>query len=70
MHIIGIRLNCNVSGKKIKQVELADQVKLLDSVREVVILAGGLDLLTKVFTKDLDDLNVLVTEKFLFDKPG
>lgn len=63
MAFVGITVNYNVEGKKIKQPEIAKQIKKLEGVREVTILTGGLDIIVKVMAKDIDDLNELVTEK-------
>lgn len=63
MAFIGITVNYNVEGRKIKQPEIARQIKALEGVREVTILTGGLDIIMKVMAKDIDDLNELVTEK-------
>ena len=52
-----------MDGRKIKQQEIARQIKKLEGVREVTILTGGLDIIVKVMAKDIDDLNELVTEK-------
>ena len=63
MAFVGITVNYNVEGKKIKQPEIARQIKKLEGVREVTILTGGLDIIVKVMAKDIDDLNDLVTER-------
>ncbi|HLC79791.1 MAG TPA: Lrp/AsnC family transcriptional regulator [archaeon] len=63
MAFVGITVNYNVEGKKIKQQEIARQIKKLEGVREVTILTGGLDIIVKVMAIDIDDLNELVTEK-------
>ncbi|MBI4210788.1 MAG: Lrp/AsnC family transcriptional regulator [Candidatus Diapherotrites archaeon] len=63
MAYIGITVNYNVEGRKIKQPEIARQIKKLEGVREVTILTGGLDIIVKVMAKDIDDLNEIVTEK-------
>ncbi len=63
MAFIGITVNYNVKGRKIKQPEIAREIKKLEGVREVTILTGGIDIIVKVMAKDIDDLNELVTEK-------
>lgn len=63
MAYIGITVNYNVEGRKIKQPEIARQIKSLEGVREATILTGGLDIIVKVMAKDIDDLNEIVTEK-------
>ncbi|MFH1586699.1 MAG: Lrp/AsnC family transcriptional regulator [Candidatus Diapherotrites archaeon] len=63
MAYVGITINYNVGGRKIKQAEVAKELKAISGVREVVILAGGLDVLIKVLAEDIDDLNTIVTEK-------
>lgn len=63
MAFIGITVNYNVEGRKIKQQEIARQIKKLEGVREVTILTGGLDIIVKVMARDIDDLNEIVTEK-------
>lgn len=56
-------MNYNVDGKKIIQAEVASEIKKIEGVREVAILAGGLDVVAKVLAKDIDGLNSIVTEK-------
>jgi len=63
MAFVGITLNYNVQGKKIKQADVAEQVKKLEGVREVAILAGGMDIIAKILAKDIENLNEIVTEK-------
>ncbi|HZX20727.1 MAG TPA: Lrp/AsnC family transcriptional regulator [archaeon] len=60
---IGIGVNYNVEGKKVSQKDVAIQIKKLDGVREVTILAGGMDIIVKALAVDVEDLNNLVTEK-------
>ncbi len=63
MAFIGITVNYNVEGKKIRQQDIAKKIKTMEGVREVTILTGGLDIIVKVMAKDIDDLNDIVTEK-------
>lgn len=49
--------------KKINQLSIAKQIKSLEGVKEVTILAGGIDILIKVLAKDIEDLNNMVTIK-------
>ncbi len=63
MAFIGIDINYNVEGKKIKQVEVAEKIKALTGIQEVTILAGGMDIVAKVLAPDIDELNTIVTEK-------
>lgn len=49
--------------KKINQLSIAKKIRALDGVKEVTILAGGVDILIKVLAKDIDDLNNMVTVK-------
>jgi len=58
---VGVTINYNVPGQKINQAELARKIKTLDGVYEVYILTGGSDILVKVLTKDISDLNDFVT---------
>lgn len=53
----------NLPGKKVKQDDLANAIKKLEVVEEVNILAGGSDLIAKVRTKDIDELNDFVIRK-------
>ena len=66
---VGVTINYNIPGQKINQAELARKIKTLDEVYEVYILTGGSDILVKVLTKDISDLNDFVTEK-LRNIPG
>ncbi|MCR4335390.1 MAG: Lrp/AsnC family transcriptional regulator [archaeon] len=63
MAFVGIIVNYNIEGKKIKQAELAKEIKKIEGVTEVTILAGGTDIIAKVLAKDIQDLNELVTER-------
>ncbi|HIH08275.1 MAG TPA: Lrp/AsnC family transcriptional regulator [Candidatus Diapherotrites archaeon] len=63
MAFIGITINYNIESKKIRQADLAKQIKHLDGVRQVTILTGGLDIIALVLAKDIEDLNNIVTEK-------
>ena len=58
---VGVTINYNVPGQKISQADLARKIKTLDGVYEVYILTGGSDILVKVLTKDISDLNDFVT---------
>ena len=66
---IWISINYNIPGKKINQSEISSQIKKVDGVYEVCILTGGSDVLVKVLVKDINELNLLVTEK-LRNIPG
>ncbi len=63
MAFVGITVNYNVEGKKIRQMEVAKKIRALEGVREVTILTGGMDIIAKVLAIDIDDLNEIVTEK-------
>ena len=63
MAYIGININYNVEGKKIRQAEVAKKIKEIEGVMEVTILTGGLDIIMKVLAKDIGNLNDIVTEK-------
>jgi len=63
MAYIGITINYNVEGKKIRQAEVAKKIKEIEGVMEVTILTGGLDIIMKVLAKDIGNLNDIVTEK-------
>ena len=63
MAFIGISIDYRIEGKKIKQDEVAKQIKKLSGVRDVTILAGGMDIICSILAKDLDDLNEIVTVK-------
>ena len=64
-----ISINYNVPGKKINQSDISSQIKKIDGVYQVCILTGGSDVLVKVLVKDIEELNMLVTEK-LRNIPG
>ena len=62
--VIGITINYSaIPGRKINQMEVAKEIKKIDSVQEVTIMTGGTDIMIKVLATDLDELNTLVTEK-------
>jgi len=63
MAYIGITINYNIEGKKIRQAEVAKKIKEIEGVMEVTILTGGLDIIMKVLAKDIGNLNDIVTEK-------
>jgi len=50
-------------GMKLSQVEIAKKIKRLPGVEEVLIVAGGTDIVAKLRVKDVDELN-----KFIIDK--
>lgn len=60
---IGITVNYHVDGRKIKQLDVAKEIKSVEGVTEVAIVTGGIDIIVKVLAKDIDDLNRIVTEK-------
>ncbi len=45
------------------QNQLAEEIKNLDFVHSVDIIAGGADILTKIRVRDIDELGDLVTQK-------
>ncbi|MEM2916051.1 MAG: Lrp/AsnC family transcriptional regulator [Candidatus Woesearchaeota archaeon] len=51
------------TGGKVQQEDAAKEIKQMEGVEEVSILTGGADILIKVRTKDLDDLNNFVVRK-------
>jgi len=63
MSFIGVNINYNVEGRKIRQTEVAEQIKKIDGVRQVSIMTGVLDIIILILAKDIDDLNTVVTEK-------
>ena len=63
MAFVGVTVNYNIEGQKISQTSIAEKIKKISGVREVSILAGGMDILAKVLAKDIDDLNEIITEK-------
>ncbi|KHO54078.1 MAG: AsnC family transcriptional regulator [archaeon GW2011_AR21] len=60
---VGISINYSVSSRKIRQVDVAKEIKAIPGVKQVSILTGGIDILVEVLAKDIDDLNNIVTEK-------
>ena len=66
---VGVTINYNVPGEKINQSEVARKIKNLEGVYEVFIMTGGSDILVKVLTRDISDLNEFVTER-LRNIPG
>ena len=60
---IGITINYNIEGKKIRQKEVATQIKKLPGVNEVTVLTGGMDIIAKVIAADIEELNKIVTEE-------
>jgi len=60
---IGVTINYNLPEKKINQADVARKIKQLEGVYEVYIMTGGSDILVKVLTKDISDLNEFVTGK-------
>jgi len=60
---IGVTINYNVPEEKINQAEIAKKIKELDGVYETYIMTGGSDILVKVLTKDIADLNEFVTNR-------
>jgi len=53
----------NLPNKKIKQEELAKEIKKFGVVEEINILAGGADIIAKVRTKDIEELNEFVIRR-------
>lgn len=51
------------NGTKIKQDEVAKRIRSLENVEEVNILTGGFDIMIKVRSKDIDELNDFVIKK-------
>ena len=51
------------AGKKISQTELAQEIKEYPLVDEVSIITGGTDILVKVHSKDIDELNDFIINK-------
>ncbi|MEM4246481.1 MAG: Lrp/AsnC family transcriptional regulator, partial [Candidatus Bathyarchaeia archaeon] len=51
------------SGKKIHQMEVARSIRSFSEVEEVKILAGVTDILIRVRTHDIDELNNFVINK-------
>ncbi|MEM4254249.1 MAG: Lrp/AsnC family transcriptional regulator [Candidatus Woesearchaeota archaeon] len=51
------------TGGKVQQEDAAKEIRQMEGVEEVSILTGGADILIKVRTKDLDDLNNFVVRK-------
>lgn len=51
------------SGEKVKQENVAQQIKKLKGVEEINIVTGGTDIIIKIRVKDVDELNDFVTKK-------
>lgn len=51
------------TGKKIRQPDVARSIKVLPEVEEVKILAGITDILIRIRTRDIDELNNFVINK-------
>ncbi len=51
------------SGKKIRQEDIARNIKKLGNVEEVSIMTGGADILAKIRVKDIEQLNDFVIKK-------
>ena len=51
------------AGRKISQTELAQEIKKYPLVDEVCIITGGTDILVKVHSKDIDELNDFIINK-------
>lgn len=51
------------TGKKIRQPDVARSIKALPEVEEVKILAGITDILIRIRTRDIDELNNFVINK-------
>ncbi|MCK5062689.1 MAG: Lrp/AsnC family transcriptional regulator, partial [Candidatus Aenigmarchaeota archaeon] len=51
------------AGRKISQTELAQEIKEYPLVDEVSIITGGTDILVKVHSKDVDELNDFIINK-------
>lgn len=61
---VGISVEYKTSGgKRLSQEGIAQQIKKLEGVQDVSILAGGMDIMIKVLATDIEDLNKLVTER-------
>ena len=59
-----IRINYSLPNKKtINQKEIAKKIKSFYEVEEVNIMAGVTDILIKVRTKDIDQLNTFIIDK-------
>lgn len=50
------------SGRKVEQFDICNKIKVLDGVESVNIVAGVSDIVVKVRTKDVDELNGFVTK--------
>jgi len=61
--VIGVTINYHARDQKIKQTDVAQQIRKIDGVYEVAIMTGGADILVKILAKDIDDLNDIVTEQ-------
>ena len=53
----------NIPNKKINQEDLAKELKKFEVVEEVNILAGGSDIIIKVRTKDIEELNDFIIKR-------
>ena len=51
------------SGRRIHQMDIAHSIKSLPQVEEVKILAGATDILIKIRTRNIDELNNFVINK-------
>jgi Lrp/AsnC family transcriptional regulator, leucine-responsive regulatory protein len=62
---IGVSVDYLAAGphKKIKQSDVAKELKKIEGIQEVTIMTGGTDILVKALAADIFALNLIVTEK-------
>ncbi|MBW2977653.1 Lrp/AsnC ligand binding domain-containing protein, partial [Candidatus Woesearchaeota archaeon] len=56
-------INQSILGKKISQHDIGKKLKLFDEVESADIVAGGTDMIIKVRSESMKNLNIFITEK-------
>lgn len=51
------------SGIKVNQEDIAKEIKTIDNIESVSLLAGGADILAKIRVKDVNELNQIVMKQ-------
>ncbi|HZX34848.1 MAG TPA: Lrp/AsnC ligand binding domain-containing protein, partial [archaeon] len=52
-----------VMAKKIKQDEVAKEIKKIDGIEYVAVITGDADIMAKAVAKDTEELNTIITKK-------
>ncbi len=60
---VGVKINYNVMAKKIKQDEVAKEIKKIDGIEYVAVITGDTDIMAKAVAKDTEELNTIITKK-------